>query len=233
MKNLFILTMLAVLCFSGILYGGDWDFYSDGVIEDGDTYNVVGIYDTPPDHTTVDMTGGLVDSMGVYDESTLNVSGGTVWSLYSFESSTANVFGGSIYGLYSYDMSAVYISDNANVEILRARGSSVVDIANGLFDIASASEFGEVNIYGGLVNDYLASDELGIINVYGYGLGKSDVGGIYGNGSVWGEWANGNLFSIDFNGTETYSHVELHEIPEPCSMFLLGVGGLLIKNRKK
>ena len=39
----------------------DVDIYSDTVIQEGDYYDtVVNVYDTPPDHTTVDMTGGFV-----------------------------------------------------------------------------------------------------------------------------------------------------------------------------
>ena len=49
-------------------------FYSDGVIEDGDVYSEdIGIYDTPPSHTTVNMTGGLVEKrIYTHDESILN-----------------------------------------------------------------------------------------------------------------------------------------------------------------
>ena len=82
-----------------------------------------------------------------------------------------------------------------------------------------------------LVTDDLAAGESALINVYGYNLGKSAAGGEFGNGFVWGEWQSGVAFNFDFYGTDTHSHVILHEIPEPATILLLGFGGLLLRKR--
>jgi len=65
MRNtLIIRVMLVVLCLVGqcafaLDYNPPWKtFTSDGTIKAGDSWWGVDIYDTPPNHTTVDMIGG-------------------------------------------------------------------------------------------------------------------------------------------------------------------------------
>lgn len=71
-------------------------FYSDGVIQEGDMYDIVEVYDTPPAQTTVDMTGGQVGypGMSTFDTSVVNILGGFVGFLQTNDSSTANISGG-------------------------------------------------------------------------------------------------------------------------------------------
>ena len=71
----------------------NWDIYTDAVIEEGDIYNVVRVYDTLPDHTTLNMVGGMVDWIRTHDYSTLNVTGGNVSSLDAMSYSTVNISG--------------------------------------------------------------------------------------------------------------------------------------------
>jgi len=205
----------------------DWDFYEDGTIDPGDEYWNVGVYDTPPDHTTVDMTGGLVDSMGAYDESTVNMTGGTVNTLRSANLSTVNVSGGSVYSLKAWDTGTVRVWGNADVFALSALDSGVVNMWEGQADHVGAGEFGTVNLSGGLVTDYLGASGSGLINIYGYDLEKFSSGGKYGDGFVSGVWQDDITFNFDFYGSGTYSRVAL--IPEPCTLCLLGLGALLAR----
>lgn len=71
-------------------------FYSDGVIQEGDVYDKVEVYDTPPAHTSVNMTGGGVGypGMSTFDTSVVNISGGWVGFLETHDSSTVNISGG-------------------------------------------------------------------------------------------------------------------------------------------
>ena len=113
----------------------DVDLYSDGVIEDGDVYNVVRIYDTPPDHTTVDMFGGSIQAFDTFDSSTVNVYGGEIlWSVISRDSSAVNIYGGII-----------------NFESLFVINSSTLNIYGGHLLVGNSPGFSEssmVNIYG-------------------------------------------------------------------------------------
>jgi len=60
---------------------------------------------------------------------------------------------------------------------------------------------------------------------------KQTLEGNYGYGFVNGEWEDHTHFSIDLSGSDTYSRVILHEIPEPATLLLLALGGLLSRNR--
>jgi len=84
----------------------------------------------------------------------------------------------------------------------------------------------------GLVSDYLTAGDSGIINVYRYDLDKSATGGHYGFGFVSGEWANRTLLNIDLSGPNTYSRIILHEIPEPGTLILLGLGSLILRIKR-
>jgi len=239
---------LVVFCFTGILYGNDWDIYSDAVIEDGDDYWTVRVYDSPPDHTTVDMTGGSANVIQTYDvstlnmsggitevsahdESTINMSGGTIYTLRAGESSTANVFGGFVNSLHSWDVGIVNVWGEGDVFAVDTREEGIVNISGGTIDRVRVLELGIVNLSGGILNDSLYAGDSGIIYVYGKDLFKFPIGGEYNFGYVYGEWHDGTGFNIDFGSSETYSHVVL--IPEPSAVLLLVTGSILFKRRKR
>jgi len=231
-KNI-VLALLVVLVPSAVFAIPNWDIYSDAVIKNGDVYNIVRVFDSPPENTTVDMTAGWVDSVGTYDESTFNLSGGEINTFNAYESSIVNAFGGLTYGCYAWDTTTVNVSSNADISILRSRGSSVSEVTGGIIDILSASEFGTVNIYNANITDYLAAGNDGTINIFGYDLVKLSTGGGYEEGLVNGFWMDDTPFSIDLNGSETYSRVILHEIPEPTTLFLFTIGSLFLRKCRK
>jgi hypothetical protein len=228
-------TMVTVLCLgaSQVHAAIDWDFYDDGTIQEGDEYANVRVFDTPPDHTTVDMLGGIVDSISAHDESTVNLSGGSVNTLSAFNSSTINAFGGFAYTLWAYDMGTANVSDSADVFSLVAREYGVVNMSGGVVDHLGPIEFGTVNLSGGFVSDSLASDSSGVINVFGYNLNKVPTGGKYGFGFVAGQWEDSTAFSIDLMESPTFSRVTLHEIPEPTMFAIIITGVLFLRKRRR
>jgi hypothetical protein len=53
----------------------------------------------------------------------------------------------------------------------------------------------------------------------------------YGEGEIRGKWlANDMFFSIDLFGDGAYSHIQI--VPEPATLLLFGLGGLVICRRK-
>jgi hypothetical protein len=208
----------------------DVDFYSDATIQDGDIYNSVRIYDTPPAHTTVDMLGGLVDQMQTYDSSMLNVNGGVIYSLYAWNYSVANISSGSVYGVSACGYTTVNLSVTGNVTTLVARDSGTINMMGGTAEYLGAIDSGTFNLYGGLVTDSLSVGDFAHGNIYGYDLVKTSFGGRYGYGQVYGFWPDSTAFTIDLNGSETYSHINL--IPEPCSLLLLALGCFFLKQKK-
>jgi hypothetical protein len=113
----------------------DIDFYSDGTIEDGDVYDYVSVYDTPPDYTTVDMLGGSIRGMYSYDLSIMNMYAGDIlWGISANDSSTVNIYGGAL----SLHYLGVYHSATLNIY-----GGDLHVINSPIF-----SESSTVNIYG-------------------------------------------------------------------------------------
>ena len=245
-----IITVLTVLLMGAcnVKAAIDWDFYEDGTIGLGDEYANVRLFDTPPDHTTVDMTGGSayniltydfstlnvtggVTEIGAFDESTINVGGGTIYGLGALNSSNVNVFGGSVYSLSAHDTGTVNVWGNADVDVLIALGYGGVEVTGGTISHIGAGEFGTVNLSGGLVSDYLGASGSGVINIFGYDLEKFASGGKYGNGFVSGVWQDDVAFNFDFYGSGTYSRVAL--IPEPSTLAIIMAGVLLLRKRGK
>lgn len=142
-------------------------FTSDSVIQEGDLYERVLVYDTPPDHTTVNMTGGGVLSIVTYDGSEVNITGGTVGDMsggaYSHQThgtSMINVYeggsfvGGSLAELTLFDSSTLNIY-GARVDVLVGPGeSSVVNAFGGYMLHIGASDNGHVNVHGGTIDSF-------------------------------------------------------------------------------
>ena len=231
MKTKVITILLAVMFLPGSQVQAVLDIYSDTVIQEGDYYDtVVNVYDTPPDHTTVDMTGGFVHYLRPYDSSIINMTGGEILTLEAYNTSTANISGGSIYGVSAWDYTIVNFSVTGNVTTLGARVSGTINMMGGTAEYLGAIDSGTVNLYGGLVTDSLWVGDSAHGNIYGYDLVKTSFGGRYGYGQVYGFWTDSTAFTIDLNGSETYSHINL--IPEPCSLLLLALGCLFLKQKK-
>ncbi|MHC4621793.1 MAG: PEP-CTERM sorting domain-containing protein [Planctomycetota bacterium] len=223
-----IIAILTLCAASEALAVGDKAFTSSGQILPGEEWNNVSIYN---DDTVVDMLGGLVDSMGTHDASTLNVFAGSVSSMGAHESSIANVSGGEVHSLWAYDGATVTLASSGIVQSLSAGGDSgVANVYGGTVEYICPVEHGMVNLYGGVVKDSLAAIDFSVVNVFGHDLGLSNSGGAYGDGQVYGFWLGDAPFTIDLNGSQTYSHIYL--VPEPTSLGLLALGSLLLRRRR-
>jgi hypothetical protein len=89
-----------------------------------------------------------------------------------------------------------------------------------------------VNISGGSIESLHARDT-STTNIFGqnfqYGNGLIlDGNRVFGTGILSGEWLDGTPWAIDI--MENYSTATIL-VPEPASLFLLGLGGLLIRKR--
>ncbi len=150
-----VITILAVVIFFPVsqVQAIDIDFYSDATIENGDVYNIVRIYDTPPYNTTVDMFGGSVESLRTYDSSTANIYGGVVLAeIRTANLSTVNINGG-----------------NVTLDVLAVGDSSIINVYGGGLYVGNSPGFSEastVNIYG-----------------YGFNYGSNQLTGFLSDGS--------------------------------------------------
>jgi hypothetical protein len=87
-------------------------------------------------------------------------------------------------------------------------------MTGGTTEYLGARDSGTINLYGGLIADSLGAWEWGVINIFGYDLDKTNSGGRYGYGQVFGSWTDGTEFTIDLNGADTYWQINLFEIVE-------------------
>jgi hypothetical protein len=210
-RNLIILWGLAagiVLVWGPVVCGNTVKiFYSDGVIQQGESYDRVEVYDTPPSHTTINMTGGHVYRPGMftYDSSTVNISGGYVDLLDTHSSSIVNILGGYVceQGSYviSHDLSTVNLYEGGTLYGLSfgqfiLQDSSVFNIYGGdalLF--VMPFDLSVVNVHDGYIYGGIEPHEYSTINVYG---GQVDLwGGILGNVIV-PETSTVNIYGYSF-----------------------------------
>ena len=109
----------------------DVDFYTDGVIESGDNYEVVNVWND----ALVDMSGGYLARLRTHDFSTMNIYDGNVHQgISSLHSSTVNIYGGIL-----------------TLDYLDILYSSVLNVYGGDLIIGNSPGFSEsstVNIYG-------------------------------------------------------------------------------------
>jgi len=107
-KRSFFFVTILLLC-GGLVQATpvDVNIYSDTVIEDGDEYGTVNIYDTPPDQTTVTMTGGDISYCNLYDTTSLSFAGGDISLVTTYNSSSATVDVITTTGFNLYDNSII------------------------------------------------------------------------------------------------------------------------------
>jgi hypothetical protein len=190
-------------------------FYSDGVIQDGDVYDIVEVYDTPPAQTTVDMTGGDIgephypdspdSGIFTYDASTLNMSGGDACHLYTHDSSTVNISGGVVEDVYlmfetivaGYDSSVINVYD----------GGLIAGAPNlAFFELFDSSE---LNVYGGTVGPCLCTRDSASVNVYG--------------GKLWNLMISG-WSSVNIYGGYIDTFLENDSLPSTAAINFYGWG---------
>lgn len=146
-------------------FAADITFNHDGIIQAGDSWESVYVYDSPPSHTTVNMTGGAVTNhlyiynastfnmfagqmlnLGINDQSVVNISGGLVGNLGISNSSQLTISGGSVTGVVQY-------ANNSSQLIMS--GGSVGQLLTG----------GKLTMSGGSVNGFLQVSNGGKVNI--------------------------------------------------------------------
>lgn len=208
----------------------DKTFYSNGLIEAGQEWRWVGVHDTVPGHSTVNMTGGTAVSVSAWDGSTFNFHAGTITqTIGSSDTSTVNILSSGVKNALAYGSSTLNISGSANLSNVSGNSSSTINVLNGTIDVIDMTG-GTANLYGGSITGYMWAHQNSIVNVFGTGLSKSGTGGAYGDGWVHGWWQNGSEFTINLVNSGTSSHVNL--VPEPVTLLLLGAGAFALRSRR-
>ncbi len=225
-----ILTIGLVLIAVNAPVQADTDFYSDGNIISGEEWATVNIYDTPPNHTTVNMFGGTVLDFFTYNASTLNIYAGSINNVISNDYSTLNISGVSVDDIAALDHSVATLSGDIDVLNAYALNESKMNITGGAIGKLHAANEGIMNIYGGAIIEVGIHDNA-FINIFGHhDLAKFSSGGQFGYGYVQGYYNDLSWFRMNFTSAEAYSHINL--IPEPMTILLLGLGCLFIRKKE-
>ena len=221
-----VLTM--VLAMSVCTFGAENKVFTEsGEILEGEVWNMVDIFG---DDTIVDMFGGSADYISTFDSSTFNMTAGNT-EVGAFDTSTVNLFGGNLSGAIAWDNAEVNLFDCDYSRDLSVDGSGIANMRGGNVEYLSAGGAGILNLFGGSVIDSLGAWESSLVNVHGYDLAKTTIGGLYGYGQVSGFWMDNTPFTIDFYNAQTNSHVNL--IPEPGTLILLGFGVIIMNGKSR
>ncbi len=156
--------------------------------------------------------GDYWNNVNIYGDDTVVDMFYDAWvgNLTTHDKSIFNVYGGSVDFLLT-------CSDN-----------SFVDIVDGDFGTITVEEFGNVDIYSGVINALSATG--GSINLYAYDITYDPTGGYFSEGELTGRYyKNDNFFAYDLH-EETYSYITV--VPEPCSILLFCLGGIFLRRRK-
>lgn len=214
MKKAIILSILVFLCGQASALTV---FITDTVITDGDNFDYIQTFD----NATVDIVGGNVtEALVTFGSNTINVSGGYVNGLGT------NLGDGTIFNIF----------EGANISKLTVSRPARSYINGGSIGIIDVSTTEEVNLTGGIITDYLVVSSA--IDIYGYNFNYDPFAGDYDGGQLTGFWLDDTAFSIDlknYGGGDfpvgiTYDNLNL--VPEPATLALFGLGGLLICRRK-
>jgi hypothetical protein len=88
-----------------------------------------------------------------------------------------------------------------------------------------------VNLHGGqILGDLTIYNDTSWVNIFGYGFNNDPFLG----SPLTGFWADATPFSMNLvdSTISTYDQLIFHEIPEPATLLLFGLGGLALRKRR-
>lgn len=247
MTRLIILTILMILCVVNSsamatidINDGDFHLIDNAAYQNDMVWLDHDVINDPGTHLNV-ASGGIIGRLFAFSNAKVTMSGGTVeGELHISGNATVNMNFGSVHDLQAYNYAAIAMT-GGNVDILAAGGNSIVTVSGGsVNDFIVVGQNGMMFLEG---NGFTVTDLDGNITSLSYGDKLSDFGMFvdhitqdYFSGTVTGTLKDSSVLDVDFfvyNTGINSGIADIIIIPEPGSLVLLGLGGLLLRKRKR
>ena len=213
MKKMIITIFTVLLMGSGVVQAAIYN------IGPGDNVDFLYLID----NDSLVMTGGEIDWLDLDD-----------WSAATIEN-TEPITDTETGGIWMVDMGdySTFNLEGGEINFIEAGWQSTVNITGGYLDYIVASGESKAYLRGGTIDDLWrmplengAPIEEAMIHVFCLDY-------LYDSPSnlLTGHWGDNSPFSINLN-IPSSDYVEFHIIPEPCSVMLLGLGAVILRNRR-
>ena len=109
---------------------------------------------------------------------------------------------------------------------------SELTINGGEFHKIVVGQESKLELHGGQIFGSLTvNHSTAWVHIYGYGFNNDPFTG----SPLTGYWADNTPFSINLvdDGISTYDQIVFHIIPEPATLLMLGLGGILVRNKNR
>lgn len=194
------------------------------------------------DNSRITMSGGTGQTLYTYNNSQLAMSGGRFNFLYAYDNSQYVMSGGIAIELYAYNSSQIIVSNFTSGAFFTCDNSHVMIMGGYINGNLNTDGNSHVTIAGGIIDNYifLKDDSIIVLNGANFAIDgtpfvSGEITSILG-GTLesephrWltGTLANGDIINNQFKIGDT---AKIVLIPEPCTMLLLGLGGMLIRKR--
>ncbi len=223
--------------------------YNDGgkhIINWSSTDSIRVDWETPQAGTQVDIiSGGRIEFLKAYNDSMINISGGEIGArLETWDNSHATISGGLVSGVVTARSSLLTMSSGVVQRSMSCNENSLVNISGGSIGTFSGAWLSvhrnsQLLITGGTIDASLSVYDDGQITISGSNFAIDgitvDYGQYYasnypyGKGTLTGTLANGDILDGSFN---IYDDASIVLVPEPATILLLSLGGLVLRKRK-
>jgi len=215
MKRMFVLliALSALIITPATLASFEWDDGLTHTIDDPSIYQTTitlddGVVNTPGTHAEIEETG-VASTIYLYNNSTLTVSGGIATIIQAYGNSDVLV-------------------ESGRLDFTYALGNSEVNIKGGEFIMFSAQENGVIYLHG---SDFELNVD-GTVTSLSYGDKLSSFAEYDGllSGTLL-DSSSVNDIPIEIYRTEAGHTADIVIVPEPCSLVLLALGGVILRRR--